>query len=257
MNGSLCFFAKKGTNSMSKKFNLNSAKLIVCCLGTIVIYAVMGLQNAKAATDENGGWATFILTGPIGDSQKKGRWHWWLDGQYRYLNTDTGRKQTLIRPAIGYAANDKLKLWAGYAYLRLRRSGQETVNENRLHQDAVWYLKAFNTSAVTLRSRLEQRWVNSSNDVGWRFRQLAILQSPFMSSPNFSLLLSEELFINLNDTEWGERSGFDENRLFLGISYQMNPATSFQIGYQNQLIDNYLATDQMNHLAMLGMIVKF
>ena len=222
-----------------------------------MLCAVAGMQNATAATSENGGWATFILTGPVGTTEKKSRWYWWLDGQYRYLDTDSNPRQAVIRPAIGFAANDTLKLWAGYAYLQLRISNVGTADEHRLYQDAIWRLKAGSNSTVMLRSRIEERWIERFSDVGWRFRQLAMLQRPFNFNSKFSAILSEELLISLNDTDWGERSGFDQNRLFIGIGYQLNPIASLQVGYQNQYIDNVRGSDLMNNLAMLGVNFNF
>jgi hypothetical protein len=55
--------------------------------------------------------------------------------------------------------------------------------------------------------------------------------------PELSIVGWNEIFLNLNDTDWGAQSGFDQNRLFAGPGYGFTPMLRVQAGYLNRYVD--------------------
>lgn len=62
--------------------------------------------------------------------------------------------------------------------------------------------------------------------------------------------------ININQTNYGADDGFDQNRLFTGLGYQLNKQTNTEVGYLN----NYLrrnGPDRMYHYLAVNVSVKY
>jgi hypothetical protein len=91
-------------------------------------------------------------------------------------------------------------------------------DEHRIWQQLIWS-KPLNGINFLSRTRLEQRFRDDGSDTGWRLRQFMKAAYPLPGNPNMSLVAYDELFFGLNDTDWGTRSGFDRNRLFLGVGW--------------------------------------
>ncbi len=86
------------------------------------------------------------------------------------------------------------------------------------------------------RTRLEERSIEGKADIGYRLHQMLKFTRP-LPLENTSLILSDELFLNANSTEWGAASGFDQNRAFIGLGYKLNKHNAFEIGYLNQFVN--------------------
>ncbi len=224
-----------------------------CCALLIVLQA---LSVASADSSENGAWLGAALSGRLGDSSSS-RWRWWVDSQYRFQNSDTEITTIFVRPAIGYAVNPQVTLWAGYGWFATDAAGIERIDEHRLWQDLIWRPDLVSSLRVMLRSRLEQRWVDTGNDAGWRFRQLIRLDWPIAANGKVALLGANEVLIALNDTDWGERSGLDQNRLFLGFAFRVAPRSYIDLAYLNLYVDRPLVEDVVNHLLFAGLRMSF
>lgn len=61
-------------------------------------------------------------------------------------------------------------------------------------------------------------------------------------------ILSGEPFYGFDDTEWGQRRGFDQVRTFAGIDLPLNANASVEPGYLNQILSRR-GEDRMNHIA--------
>ncbi len=63
---------------------------------------------------------------------------------------------------------------------------------------------------------------------------------------------------NLNNTDWGARSGFDQNRFFFGLGYKLNESgsLSLEVGYLNQYLYRRSATDRMNHIFSVNLFLN-
>ncbi len=67
----------------------------------------------------------------------------------------------------------------------------------------------------------------------------------------------DELFLPLNDTDWGARSGFGQNRAFGGLGVTLDPQrkVTLEFGYLNQYV-NRRDTDLMNHIVSLALLIS-
>jgi hypothetical protein len=80
--------------------------------------------------------------------------------------------QILLRQAIGYRINPKTSVFGGYAYVRTDNLGAKVLDEHRLFQQANFsILDAGKSGVITGRTRIEERFVEGSGEVGWRMRQ--------------------------------------------------------------------------------------
>ena len=224
-----------------------------CCVLLVILQA---LPVASADSNQNGAWLGAVLNGTLGE-RGSSRWRWWVDSQYRFQNADIDVTSVFVRPAIGYAVNPQVTLWAGYGWFATDASGIERIDEQRLWQDLVWRPALDTSLSVMLRTRMEQRWLDGGNDAGWRFRQLVRLEWPITANGKVALLGANEVLIALNDTDWGERSGLDQNRLFLGFAFRVAPRGYIDLAYLNLYVDRPLVEDVVNHLLFAGLRLSF
>ena len=101
--------------------------------------------------------------------------------------------------------------------------------------------------AFTSRTRLEECRQENGSDTGVRFCEFHKSNWPFAFRPASSLMVWDEMFVNLVSTDWGARQGLDQNRGFAGIGYRWTPQILTEVGYLNQFI-NTANTDRMNHI---------
>lgn len=180
---------------------------------------------------------------------------YWLEAQGRFGNDATTLSQGILRPGLGYALNRHSSLWVGYAYVpTMEPFTTSDQNEQRLWEQFQWTTDtAF--GSFSSRSRLEQRFRSPGSDVGWRFRQKFTLSHPLDAAPGFSLVLSEELFINVNRTAW-TNEGFNQNRLFVGFAHRWDEHTKTEIGYMNQFSNRDGAPNELHHILSLAVQIN-
>lgn len=189
-------------------------------------------------------WNAVILTGPI---KEESRLLLWFDGHARYRDDANDLGVTIVRPALGWRATGKLDLWAGYARVVSREDGVPDIEEDRFWQQATFPLPSVFGGNMGGRSRLEQRWrPEDGDDTGFRFRQFVRWARPIGAS-DFSFVVWDELFINLNDADWGQRGGFDQNRLFAGTAWHVTDSVRIEGGYLNNVLETPTNAVQVNH----------
>lgn len=180
---------------------------------------------------------------------------WWMEVQPRSREEGEDMDQLLIRPGIGYALTDHSTIWIGYAHVINFPAAGDNIHEDRIWQQYMWS-GATPLGAFTSRTRFEQRWQTNGNETGGRFRQMFKLSWPLPFYPPVSLVGWDEVFVNLNDTNWGARQGFDQNRGFAGLGYRVLPPVLVEIGYMNQYI-NRATIDSLNHILSLNLFLDF
>lgn len=211
--------------------------------------------SAQTVHDE-GLWSAVFANGTLHDSPC-GEYKWWFDGHARFLDDADGFNQSIVRPGIGYAVTDSAAVWAGYGWIRTSPlGGAVDFDEHRLWQQLTWSTDC-GPIQFALRPRLEQRFLDTGSDMGWRFRQQVRLWHRLPQSDHLSLVAWDEVFLNLNDTDYGAVSGLDQNRAFVGFGWTSGPDSSVrtEVGYLHQFIEGG-AADRNNHILSINFFVQ-
>lgn len=229
-------------------------RLSICLLVGIV---TMPSALQSEPEQNNGVWMMKASQGVLGE--RNSAYRWWLDAHARYSDDANGFEQSIFRPGLGYALPQNHTLWGGYGWIASSPEVGDTVHEHRIWQQHSWKttIKDFGFSS---RSRLEQRFREGVNDdTGWRFRQFFKVTHPLGADSSFYWSTWDEVFLNLNDTDWGAESGLDRNRIFLGIGWQPESLDYFkaEAGYLNQFIHNPSNPSRMDHLLSLNVFFSF
>ena len=203
--------------------------------------------------DDTGLWMATFGNGKFKSLEESSPFRWWFDNHLRFADDNGGFNQSIIRPGLGYALSDGHALWTGYAWIRTSPIVGEDFDEHRNWQQ--WTLnQSFSNLSVLHRSRFEQRWVETGEDIGLRWRQMLRGQLTLTNVPQWSLIAWDEAFFHLNDTDWGTETGFDQNRAFLGVGYKRcaHAKVRTEIGYLNQFVNRQGASDRMTHILSIN-----
>ncbi len=194
-----------------------------------------------ALANDNQGWTAFSVTGPITED---GRFLVWFDAHARYRDDATDLDTTILRPGVGWKVSDDLSLWGGYARVTSHREGPN-IEEDRIWQQATYKVSEILGGALSGRTRFEQRFRNTGSDTGLRLRQAFRWARP-IEGTDWSYVLANETFIGLNDTDWGQESGYGQNRAFAGLAWKAASNVRLEAGYLNNHIDG-AGGDRTNH----------
>ena len=229
-------------------------------IASVCIVVLLTARDAQAQTvDDEGVWLAFFGQGDIyqhGCTCNRCQCHqlrWWFDGHARFLDDADGFNQSIVRPGIGLSLSKHSAIWAGYGWIRTSPLSGADFDEDRVWQQWTWS-KSCAPITFALRSRLEQRFLETGDDTGWRFRQLFRTQCALPNCPQLTLVIWDELFIHLNDTDWGAESGFDQNRFFIGFGLRRDPCNRWrtEIGYLNQSANVTGGNDRSNHILSIN-----
>ena len=226
---------------------------------TVLSSVIASLLTSTSAFAQGGSvtsdfltWNAASISGPL---RKDGRFLVSLYGNARFRDNSSALGTTVIRPAIGWRVNPDLDVWVSYARVISRSEGRPDAEENRATQQANYRIPSpFGETLLggrfSGRTRLEERLRSNGNDVGVRFRQLVRWTRP-ISQTDFSVYFGGEIFFNLNSADWGQRAGFDQNRVFTGMSYRLSPKARIDTGYLNIIVNGRGGADRvLHHLQM-------
>lgn len=222
-------------------------------LGSAVFAALLIASPRAALADVQDTQAWFNVTG---SGPVHGKVLAWAEVQGRFGNDVSRLSQSIIRPGIGYQVSKTLQVYVGYGRITNHNPGPD-ISEDRLWQQLSWSGAPFAGGVISTRSRLEQRFVENGNDAGWRARQFVKFNRPFRPGGDTTLVLTSEVFVALDDTDWGARSGFDQMRNFAGVGFSVAPKARIEVGYMNQYINRVGPNDRMNHIASTNLLVRF
>lgn len=206
-----------------------------------IIAAVLPLTSNAQSKDidyTNQQWIQYY-----GQLNLSDNWTLLADAGYRSANTTPHRWLYIVRAAIGYQLNPGIRLSAGFAHLGLYRSGELRTSENRPFQEILGK-QGFGAVDVAHRLRVEERFFRDArtaqSSFNFRFRYRLLLTIPLMQLSSADegkrLLLNfgDEIFINAGDEI--VYSVFDQNRLLLGVLFQLHRNLGINVSYNHQLI---------------------
>ena len=216
-------------------------------------------RSMGQAVHDFGAWFSVNTQGKFKNRDPESRLRWWFDGHLRYLDDSDGFNQSIFRPGIGYQLTPNTNLWVGYAWINeLPASGNPVFDENRIWQQALWS-KQVGRQKLFSRSRLEQRFVETGGDTGWRFRQFFKADRPLYEQSSVSLVAWNESFIDLNVTDFGQQGTFSQNRAFIGVGKKFGGfrSTKLEVGYLNQFLRARGGDDRFNHILSVNWFLSF
>ena len=183
-------------------------------------------------------------------------WGWMFDVNQRYRDEGAHADSFFIRTGISHQINPKTSVGLGFDHIVNHPAGKVASDENRLWQQIAYKFDPVLGINLSSRTRLEQRWREGGNDTAYRLRQMIKATVSLDINPKLSIITYDELFINLNETDWGVRRGNDQNRAFLGINWAFTPSASIETGYLNQYV-NTRNTDRLNHVLATTLRLNF
>lgn len=225
-------------------------RIAMLAMGALAAFVATPVRAAP--TQDEQFWFLTLAQGSV-----KGDLLYLLELQPRFGGDGADVNQIILRPAVGVRLNDRLSIYQGYAAVRSPRSGGPDLTEDRAFQQVNWAIGRVAGGVLTSRTRLEQRWLSSGDDLGWRAREMLRYARPLSGKPgSVAALVSVEAFVALNDTDWGARGGFDRLRSFAGFEVPLSGKSTVEIGYLNQYVNNRGRRDGMNHVLAVNLMLR-
>lgn len=228
---------------------------------SILSWALVGvLANASPAQTrhDSGAWLLWLGQGDLSsiDPDWK-RVRWWLDVQDRQRDEGATYDAFLFRPGLGYALTPRVTAFAGYALIGSDPANRDSFFEHRTWQQLTWSLPVEGFTLQS-RTRLEERFLEDQSETGLRLREFVKVTVPLGGAKSCFASVFDEVFFDLNDTDWGQRDGLRQNRAFVGLGWFLDDARrySLELGYLNQWIDR-TSRDRMNHILSLNLFMNF
>lgn len=169
----------------------------------------------------------------LGSAKVDGLWpgaRLWFDGHARRGGPNT---IVIVRPALGQQLTDWASVWLGYAWVpNFTDDPFERIDEQRIWQQVILTGSLLDGRLHgQLRTRLEQRFHETTPEIGHRIRQFARVDYRFDDSP-WGVVVWDELFWGLNDPGFAPQ-GFDQNRVFVGPMFRAVDGLRLEFGYLN------------------------
>lgn len=219
--------------------------------------SLIGSRPAQAQSSDVGAWFAFAGQGRLGESSPDARWRWWFDAHARFFEESDGFETSIVRPGVGYELGEHTTAWLGTAWIRNDPPGGH-FDEFRIWQQLTWG-KRYDWGTPFSRTRLEQRLDERGGETGWRLRQFIRWTKPVSEGSRLGWRVWDEVFVDLNDTNWGQDTGLRQNRAFAGLGWKLDEAGPYtlEFGYLNQHVLRDGARDSSNHVLAITLLGNF
>jgi hypothetical protein len=186
-----------------------------------------------------------------------------LELQPRIGNNASNLTSAIVRPALGWAINKQASIWVGYGMQAdsVTPDSDTYRIENRAWQGFTWRDTANEKQFIwEVRNRLEERFLAGNSDPSIRWRTRFRVEQLISGWPHWSVIASEEIFVNLNDNSNNAQlqAGTQQNRLYAGLGYRFTPEAQVETGYLYQHVwRNSPSADQNNNIWMTNLNLNF
>lgn len=156
-------------------------------------------------------------------------WRVHLEEQPRWFDDVSAPFQNVFRTAVGRQMGPRLSIWAGHGWVA-KPPGPGVKHEQRTWQQVLVTPPAARGWTTSLRWRQEQRWQRDWDGTSHRIRLMARAAHSIGSS-RWLAVGWDEAMVTLSATGEGPPKGFDQNRLFGGVSRRVSPHAAVDAGY--------------------------
>lgn len=226
------------------KTRLSMIWILLICILLFYAAKVLAFRNDAQL------WTGFNAQQKWGADKK---WLTFVYAQLRLINRSHSLHRGLIEGGLGYRLRPDKSVWIGYRGTA-NDIGNNFYKESGLFQHLIWKLQSQANLNLFSRTRLEEFYRFSENQMYYRLRQRIRFQFARLNFMNtVQPVFYEEVFMQLNKTNFTSHSFVSANRVFLGFNLFTSSKNWWQIGYINQY---NMATPQdknneMNHILMV------
>jgi hypothetical protein len=200
-------------------------------IGLIFLVTTTLTFGQQSGEEETGIWHMYFGTNKVAE-----RWSIHTEAQFRYFETSGNFNQLLLRTGANYHINPNAIATLGYGFIETDGTfsditGEVNSKENRIFQQFILKNKVWEF-AFEHRYRLEQRFIDFGSRTDTQHRARYRIQVTLPLTDTFFLNFYDELFINLQDTIFGQ------NRLYGAVGVHITENSSLQLGWlRNQFSD--------------------
>lgn len=217
---------------------------------SLIVFSIFCLTQNSFAVEQNGKQWLGIYTQHAFSRDPQTLYY--VFSQLRFIDQQHSWQSMLLEGGLGHRLSDHSDMWLGYRWTG-RNPYNDFFQENRLIQQMI-SRKKMNLYRFSFRSRLEEITHTNSGQIALRLRERLSIEINHPIFNNTSLpYFYDEMFFELNRTNYQPQNFIGENRLFIGFNYYITPKTWWEFGYINQFqVKNPQQTqNQMSHILSL------
>jgi hypothetical protein len=188
-------------------------------------------------------WSGLVIQGRTGAESS---WRWVFDSQFRMRDGLETADLISGRGTLSRDLTSRLSLGGGYGIAAGFPAVGGSLVEHRVHQQVVWTARPRGLS-LTLRTRIEQRFLEADDRVALRVRQGVRLSRPLSATSRFTVFVGDEVMAHSRSTARVAR-GFDQHRIFAGVRGTLARQAALEVGYANQYLRLQAETYRMSHV---------
>lgn len=227
-------------------------------LAVTALLVLAGAARGTGVVEDKNVWLHLSLTGPLlGTRTGPNPWRYALESPQRFADNVHKHAQGAWRFGIGRTLTPEWSAWGGYVFTWTDIPYTRTpYAEHRLYQQLSWARRGGRVQ-LSGRLRVEERFLDTGNDMGLRLRQQVRVSVPVRDVKPLAWVFSEEYFLNLNATDYGARRGLDQNRAFAGTSWQWSDTLRSEVGYLHQYLHRNGSPNRVNHALVIHLALSF
>ena len=223
-------------------------KLMFCAA---VALSLTPIAAHAATADDFEIWSVLQASGSISGNIVGG-----LELSGRMVDDASRLGVAIVRPTIGYKISNAVTVHLGYVHQTTINQNRRDTQEDRIFQQFNWTMGKIGKGTLSSRTRFEQRFVNTGNDTGLRFRVQLRYTVP-MKAKGTNFVVASEPIIALNTTNWGQREGFEQWRNFVGVNFPVAKKLTFETGFQHRYQKRFNQPDRSDFIVPVTLSYKF
>ncbi len=165
--------------------------------------------------------------------------------------------QRLLRIGITHKIGGGKSVAIAYTHVTGFVAGGPNAVQHRGSESFTMPLAAWSEGKLDGRFQAEEILADGSNDVGIRLRPRVRLVQNLGARKNAELQLSDELIWSINNTDFGQASGFTANRAGAAIRFAVDKHFGVAPGYTWQLVNRTVGPNRNDHILGLTLDARF
>lgn len=157
----------------------------------------------------------------------------------------------MLQPSLIYQVHPNVSVAQGYAKIFAFEPG--VGSEQRLWQQVQINRVLGKEWGLSVRSRLEERFIEGVSGTGLRLREQIKLTRPLPFNKKYYVVLSNEAWINLNKQAPGTELGYQQNWAYIGLGRRFLGSSNVEVGYMPGYVYRKARPDQVNHILTVNL----